>query len=223
MFNKTTAKRFIKRAIASESLAPHLDNAILLTFDDGPHPEVTPAVLRLLKKYNARALFFIVGSRIERAPHLLNRILEEGHAIGNHSYSHPLGRPPWVVPYLKDLRLCQSRIEELTGMKPKFFRPPQGRVSFASICTSKMLGLKTLLWSVDADDWKLSDSNEDAALQTASRLIQQLCEKPKRNDIVLLHDDHPHVVTVLEQLLPRLSDRKCDLYNALDSVLGTSN
>ncbi len=222
MLNKTTAKRFIKRAIASDRLAPHVENAVLLTFDDGPHPEVTPAVLSLLRQYNARALFFIVGSRIERAPHLLKRILDEGHAIGNHSYSHPMGRQPWLIPYFKDLTLCQKRIEELTGVKPKLFRPPQGRLSFASIFASKMLGLKTLLWSIDSSDWLLFDQNKNAARGTADRLIRELCDRTKRNDIVLLHDDHQHVVTVLELLLPQLVSRNCDLYSALDWVLGDS-
>jgi peptidoglycan/xylan/chitin deacetylase (PgdA/CDA1 family) len=95
--------------------------SVLLTFDDGPHPDVTPAVLDRLRTYQARALFFIVGSRIEKAPEMLNRILAEGHRIGNHSFEHRLEKDPRLISYYFDVRRCQSQLAQLTGTTPAFF------------------------------------------------------------------------------------------------------
>src|SRR5947207_11627153 len=126
MINLTATKLAIKQSLTWSRLNGGLKNSVLLTFDDGPHRESTPIVLELLKEHKARAVFFIVGARIQRAPHLLKRILEEGHALGNHSYSHPLERQHWFGAYLQDLRKCQNAIEQLTHQRPKFFRPPLG-------------------------------------------------------------------------------------------------
>ncbi|HVF55985.1 MAG TPA: polysaccharide deacetylase family protein [Pyrinomonadaceae bacterium] len=216
MLNKLEIKRAIKQSLAWVSLAPRLSNTVLLTFDDGPHPESTPAALRLLKQYNARAVFFVVGSRIERAPHLLKTILDEGHAIGNHSYSHPLDNRTPFGSYLKDLARCQDSIEQLTGERPTFFRPPLGLASFTSLVAPRMLGLTTMLWSIDADDWDLK--SEEEAQAAAKRLGEKLHASPTRNDIVLMHDDHPYVPTILETILPQLANQNCDLYSALDSI-----
>jgi peptidoglycan/xylan/chitin deacetylase (PgdA/CDA1 family) len=195
-------------------------NTVLLTFDDGPHPEFTPEVLQLLKKYNARAIFFVVGSRIQRAPHLLKRILDEGHALGNHSYSHPIEKQLWFGAYLKDLMRCQRFIKGLTDEGPEFFRPPLGRLSFASLVAPRILGLTTLLWSVDARDWGLKSAEEARA--TADCLAEKLIGKPSCNDIVLMHDDHPYVGRILESVLPQLARHNCDLFSALDTVKQSS-
>jgi peptidoglycan-N-acetylglucosamine deacetylase len=194
----------------------NLKDAVLLTFDDGPHPDFTPVVLDLLKAYKARAVFFVVGARIKRAPHLLKRILEEGHALGNHSYSHPLERQHWLGAYLRDLRKCQNAIEQFTNRKPKLFRPPLGAFSPTSVIAPRLLGLSTVLWSVKAGDWGLKNSDEARAL--AERLTEGLVAKPTRNDIVLMHDDHRYIGEILEVLLSQLAAQNCDLSSALDSI-----
>ncbi len=180
-------------------------NAVLLTFDDGPHPEVTPAVLDRLALYHARALFFVVGSRIDKAPHLLNRILAEGHVIGNHTYAHAIEKDPWPVRYLWDVRRCQSLLKDLTGHTPRYFRAPMGRRSAGALLTPRLLGLQHILWSADSDDWKLR--NEQAALDCGRRL----CESVSPGDIILFHDDNPWVVNVLDIVLPHLESRGIDL------------
>jgi peptidoglycan/xylan/chitin deacetylase (PgdA/CDA1 family) len=214
--NPSSLKRVVKESFAWVKLDDRFTNTILLTFDDGPHPESTPAVLRLLREYNARAIFFVVGARIERAPHLLKRILDEGHALGNHSYSHPLGRQPWLGPYLKDLLKCQRSVEELTGERPKFYRPPLGKFSLTGIVAPKVLGLTTMLWSVDANDWGLKSGA--AARSAADRLAERLAANPSRNDIVLMHDDHPYIAPILERVLPQLARQNRDLSSALDVI-----
>lgn len=214
--NPASLKRVVKESFAWVSLGGRFENAVLLTFDDGPHPEATPAALRLLRRYNARAVFFVVGKRIERAPHLLRQILDEGHALGNHSFAHQNGGQPALPAYVKDLAKCQEQVEKLTGERPKFFRPPQGRFSVTSVVAPKVLGLTTMLWSVDAHDWGLK--SDEAASAAADRLAEHLLAKPSRDDIVLLHDDHPYTGQILERVLPQLAERNCDLSSALDVI-----
>lgn len=218
MINKTAAKQYIKRSCAFVDLDAGMRDAVLLTFDDGPHPDVTPAVLRLLREHRARAIFFVVGSRIEHAPHLLRAILDEGHEIGNHSFSHPGEHQPWLVPYYRDLARCQERVEELTGARPRFFRPPLGQLSVASVLAPRMLGMRTVLWSFDSGDWRLWGQDAEAASAEAMRVTEALAGREMSNDVVLMHDDHPHVVTVLESLLPALVRRGCDLSAGLEWV-----
>src|SRR5437762_2732168 len=216
MVNRGNTKLAIKQSLTWARLNGGLKDAVLLTFDDGPHPESTPLVLELLKEYNGRAIFFVVGARIQRAPHLLRRILDEGHALGNHSYSHPLERQFWFGSYLRDLMRCQNAIEQFTRERPRFFRPPLGTFSLNSLIAPRLLGLTTMLWSVNANDWDLR--NADEAQMTANRLAEELIAKPSRNDIVLMHDDHPYVGQILETVLPQLANQNCDLFSALDSV-----
>ena len=214
--NPTNLKRAVKESLAWVNLGDRRTDTVLLTFDDGPHPESTPAALRLLKEYGARAIFFVVGARIERAPHLLRRILDEGHALGNHSFAHPNDGEPALSAYVKDLAKCQEHVERLTGERPKFFRPPHGRFSPTSFVAPKLLGLKTVLWSVDAHDWGLKAERD--ARGAAERLKETLAASPRRNDIVLMHDDHPYVETILGAALPLLAAQGCDLHSALDAI-----
>ena len=100
---KSTAKRALLRAASVTSrLDRKAGNSVLLTFDDGPHPEVTPAVLDLLKQYDARAVFFVVGNRIPLAPWVLRQILDGGHQIGNHTYYHDY-KDRGVSDYVDDI------------------------------------------------------------------------------------------------------------------------
>jgi peptidoglycan/xylan/chitin deacetylase (PgdA/CDA1 family) len=176
-------------------------DGILLTFDDGPHPEVTPAVLDLLAKYSIKAVFFIVGNRISMAPRLLPRILAEGHVIGNHTYRHPLDGTPALPAYLRDVRECQAILHQHTGVSPTLFRPPLGSLTLASLLAPRLAGLRTMLWSVDVDDWRLR--TKPAAVNAGHRLAHAA----KPGDIVLLHDDNPCVIDVLETALPVLNSR----------------
>jgi peptidoglycan/xylan/chitin deacetylase (PgdA/CDA1 family) len=184
-------------------------HGLLLTFDDGPDPHTTEAVLKLLAQYGARAVFFIVGNRIPRAPQMLPRIIAEGHTIGNHSYCHPLDYVPSITEYYRDLQQCQLAFEGHIGTRPRLFRPPLGTLTLAGLVAPRLLGLQTLMWSIDVDDWKLRRT-EDAVL--AGRRLAELAGP---GDIVLLHDDNPCVVTLLETALPMLRQREINLGAAL--------
>lgn len=188
------------------------EQGVLLTFDDGPHPDVTPAVLDLLSEYRSKAVFFVVGNRIPLAPALLPRIVAEGHTIGNHTFRHPLNGVPGFVDYYRDVKECQAAIKEQIGVEPTLFRPPLGALTIGSLVAPMLMGLTTLMWSVDVADWKLR--NADAATETGTKLGSECVP----GDVVLLHDDNPCVVSLLNSMLPRIASRGVGLSNKADLV-----
>lgn len=104
---------------------PATEKVLYLTFDDGPEPAVTPYVLDLLKRYNARATFFCIGKNVAQHPSLYSRIKEEGHATGNHTYSHLKGWITRTNEYLKDVKACADLVDS------RIFRPPYGKISYS--------------------------------------------------------------------------------------------
>jgi peptidoglycan/xylan/chitin deacetylase (PgdA/CDA1 family) len=165
MTGTSRIKDTIKRVIPDDILTHRLDRraarSVLLTFDDGPDEKITPMVLERLERYRARAVFFVVGYKVEALPGLLRRIQEQGHIIGNHSYRHPRGRLPRlteIVPYRRDLITCQAVIENTVGVRPILFRPPRG-ISSASLLAAKSIGLKTVLYSSEGGEWGDSKSS----------------------------------------------------------------
>lgn len=211
---KSTAKKLLLSTFHAIDHVPQ-KAGVLFTFDDGPDPEVTPRVLKLLSAYDAKAIFFVVGNRIRKAPEMLKRILDEGHWIGNHTYSHPLDRIPAFGEYSRDLRACQLAIEQTAGIWPVWFRPPLGALTFGSLVSPWMVGLKSMLWSVDVGDWQLRRDDDAVAAG------EQLANCVTSGDVVLLHDDNRHVVTTLETALPRVAQR-FRLNAALDELAGAS-
>jgi peptidoglycan/xylan/chitin deacetylase (PgdA/CDA1 family) len=205
---KSSLKRFTRKCLlAACGITDRLpdEQGLLLTFDDGPDPRVTPAVLDLLAEYRARAVFFVVGNRIPKAPYLLRRILDEGHSIGNHTYFHPLNGIPRLREYYRDVRQCQTVLEAHTGVRPSLFRPPLGALTVASLIAPRMAGLRTMLWSVDVGDWGLRNHLD------APRAGERLAQAANPGDIVLLHDDNACVVTLLQVALPALRQRQLQL------------
>lgn len=199
-------KEMLPRNFLIRQLDQRAKDCVLLTFDDGPHPDVTPGVLSRLEDYKAQAVFFAVGKRIEKAPFLLRKIKERGHEIGNHTYIHSNSKPPWFLAYWKDLLNCQSIIEQYTGERPGLFRPPRGHISPTSLVVPKLVGLKTVNWSLGVKDWRCRTSNE------ARHAAEKLVHKIKPRDIVLLHDDNPCVLEILDIILPAIHSRGYDLF-----------
>ncbi len=160
--------------------APTDSAKIALTFDDGPG-EATPAVLDMLKQAEMRATFFLCGQNVERYPDLARRIAEEGHEIGNHTYSHPrlLGRTPGKIAW--EIQAAQSIIEHRTGRRPTLFRPPYGLRWVGLFSILKRNGLTSVMWSVNSLDWKLPEE------QIAQRVVNGI----RPGAIVLFHDGVP--------------------------------
>jgi peptidoglycan-N-acetylglucosamine deacetylase len=156
---------------------------IAITFDDGPHPEGTPAVLRELERAGARATFFLVGEQVERWPSLAAEIAAAGHEIAIHGYRHVLllRRSPRALR--GDFERAADVIAEATGAKPLVYRPPYGVFSAPALLLVRRLGWRPLLWSRWGRDWEARATPE----QIAARATRNLTA----GDVVLLHDaDH---------------------------------
>jgi len=183
-------------------------DGILLTFDDGPDPNVTPAVLDLLRQYEAKALFFISGCRIKNAPELLKRIVDEGHVLGNHSFAHRKDSIFGWKACADDMKKCNEEIAKYVSGPMKFYRAPHGQLGLAPFLAAKKVGLRYIRWSVSIRDWELPDADAADAVSETKRYGDVLVRHVKPGDIVLLHDyNNPLVVEVLKIALPMWKEK----------------
>jgi peptidoglycan/xylan/chitin deacetylase (PgdA/CDA1 family) len=158
-------------------------HGIALTFDDGPHPEGTPAVLDVLARVGARATFFLVGEQVARYPTVAAEIAAAGHEIAIHGYRHVLllRRAPSALR--RDLVRAHDVIATATGTEPTLYRPPYGVFSGPALQIARELGWRTLLWSRWGRDWERRATPEKIAARASRSLAG--------GDVVLLHDaDH---------------------------------
>jgi peptidoglycan/xylan/chitin deacetylase (PgdA/CDA1 family) len=169
---------------------------VSLTFDDGPHPAHTPAVLDRLRRCGATATFYLIGERIAAAPHLPGLIAADGHALGNHTFSHPRFSALACTEPLRELTRCQDVVPRAAT-----FRPPFGRLTPGVLLAARRLGLPVVLWSIDSGDWQCLCTDDAVAC------AQQVLELVRPGDIVLLHDDRPWIEQILDILLPGLVSR----------------
>jgi peptidoglycan/xylan/chitin deacetylase (PgdA/CDA1 family) len=151
-----------------------------LTFDDGPHPEGTPAVLELLAQAHARATFFLAGEQVEQRPALAAEIVAAGHEVALHCHRHRslLRLAPWQVR--DDLQHAAAVIGEATGREPRFYRPPYGVLNSAALAIARQAGWETVLWRREGHDWE--------ARATADSIARRLTRKVRAGDVLLLHD-----------------------------------
>lgn len=165
---------------------------VAITFDDGPTPH-TEKVLELLDKYNAKGTFFCIGRQIEAHPEILKKVLDKGHAVGNHTYSHlpTLGfanRQTW----LQELDATNNLIYKHTGLRAKLFRPPYGVTTPNLAGALKATGHDVIGWNVRSLDAVKTDEQE---------IFNRIKTRLKPGCIILLHDTSQKSVNVLEQLL----------------------
>jgi peptidoglycan/xylan/chitin deacetylase (PgdA/CDA1 family) len=156
---------------------------VALTFDDGPHPRGTAAVLEQLARAQARATFFLVGEQVLRWPTIAAEIAVRGHQIGLHCHSHRLLLRLTPHQVLDDLRRAAASIEDATGRSPSLYRPPYGAFSMMALLSARQFGWLPVRWSRDAKDWR-ADATPTSILRRATKDL-------RAGDIVLLHDaDH---------------------------------
>ena len=169
------------------------ENVVYLTFDDGPDAEQTPQVLDVLKRNNAKATFFCIGSRIAGNEALLKRMADEGHQIGIHSFSHANGFPLYGRGrMIADIRQCQQAIEQATGSTTTLFRPPFGVTNPTIGKAVKNLNLKTIGWTI-----RTYDTNGADHTKIARRISRQL----RPGAIILLHDRLPQSAERLQMVI----------------------
>ncbi|RAJ75708.1 peptidoglycan/xylan/chitin deacetylase (PgdA/CDA1 family) [Chitinophaga dinghuensis] len=177
MFYLTKTPGIIK-AIYSSCIwdMPASTNAVYLTFDDGPHPEATPFVLDQLKKYGAKGTFFCIGKNVIAYPEIYQRILEEGHSIGNHTHNHVNGWKTSTEKYIENVMLAREYIDS------PLFRPPYGRITPFQIRMLKkqIPGAKIIMWDLLSGDFD-TDINGEAC-------VQNVVFKLKPGAIVVFHD-----------------------------------
>ena len=154
------------------------DKRVALTFDDGPDRTFTPQILNVLKQYDVKATFFLIGSRAAEHPDIVRRIVREGHVVGNHSYSHPLFTRLTVGEFAKQIDDSESVLAKLTGYAPKFVRPPYGEITEEQLLWADRRHYMIVNWNVDSLDWK-----QLAADQVAQNIIGNV----KAGAIVLQH------------------------------------
>jgi peptidoglycan/xylan/chitin deacetylase (PgdA/CDA1 family) len=156
---------------------------IAVTFDDGPHPQGTPAVLDVLESAGATATFFLVGEQVERFPALAAEIAAAGHEIALHGYRHTLLLRRSPRGLADDLDRAAAVIEDVTGHAPAAYRPPYGVFSSHALRLVRLRGWAPLLWSHWGHDWGANDLPE--------RIVERATSRLTAGDVVLLHDaDH---------------------------------
>lgn len=170
---------------------------IYLSFDDGPDPEHTPPLLDLMKAHGVKATFFLIGDQVQRHPELVQRIVDEGHAIGNHSMTHPRMPKLSARAQLADIAAADGVLRRFNGRPRQLFRPPNGRATLATIFNSLMRRRPLVLWSIDSKDYELN------ADQVVARLEQT---RLRGGDILLFHDDGSVALAALSRLLPKWVD-----------------
>lgn len=170
---------------------------VALTFDDGPGP-YTARLLDMLAARHARATFFLIGGNIRGREAVVRRELADGHAIGDHTWSHPdLTRLPTGV-VRSQLRRTRDAIQRVTGQPTHLMRPPYGATDRHVRKVAGGLGLAQIIWSVDTDDWR--DRNSSIVTGRAVR-------RARRGDIILMHDIHPTTVAAVPRILRGLAER----------------
>lgn len=168
-------------------------NYISITFDDGPNPEFTPKVLSLLKKNKAKATFFLIGKNAEKHPEIVRQIIEDGHTIGNHSYSHPKNFGFFSSEkVIAEVKQTNSILREIAGKEVKLFRPPFGVTNPNIKKALKNTGHSSIGWS---------KRSFDTANISEESIFKRITSNLKKGDIVLLHDTSSKTLAVLERLL----------------------
>jgi peptidoglycan/xylan/chitin deacetylase (PgdA/CDA1 family) len=155
-------------------------DGVALTFDDGPHPHGTPAVLELLREAGAEATFFCVGEQVERRPALVAEIVAAGHRVELHSHRHRTQLRQTPAAIRDDADRARAAIEEASGQEVADFRPPNGIFSASGLRTVRRRGWRPVLWSQWGRDWDAGATPESIARRSTAAV--------RAGDVLLLHD-----------------------------------
>ena len=174
---------------------------IALTFDDGPHPALTPRILEILAKYNVPATFFMVGQNVLNYPNAARAVIEAGHEVGNHTFTHPHIANLNEKAIFEEIGKCEDALEELCEYRPHLLRTPQGALTQSLERCLLDDDYILVLWSLDTRDWENKS--------TAS-IVKTVLEGVQSGDIILMHDFIGHnskTPEALEKIIPILLSR----------------
>jgi len=198
----------VPRAARALGIQRTVSGGVALTFDDGPHPEGTPAVLDVLEEAAIQATFFLVGEQVERRPALAAEIAARGHTVALHCHRH---RPQPALPgrvVADDLARGAEAIASATGIEAGWHRPPYGLYSPAGLEAARRRGLRPILWSRWGKDWR--------RLTTPERIAARATRDIHPGDVILLHDadfyssrgSHERTVEALKLIVRELKLQK---------------
>ena len=194
------AKRTLTALLPCDAIvARGAGDGIALTFDDGPHPEFTPRLLDALNAAGTTATFFVVGERAARHRDILQRIADDGHEIGNHTWSHSEPRETSARKLIDEVRRTRDLIEDVTSRECRLFRPPKGELTLRKLLALRREQQTIVLWNQDTKDYRMSEASDEIVAWCRSY-------QPAFGDIVLMHDNHPHAITAVEFLNNERSD-----------------
>ena len=204
MFYWIKTPSWIKRFFSSYSWQiPQPEPCVYLTFDDGPIPEVTPWVLEQLKQYNAKATFFCIGDNVDKHPEILQRILAEGHRVGNHTYHHLNAWKTNTDDYLANVARCEEALKKYDdNPKPRLMRPPYGKITPRLTKKLKKEGYQIVLWDILTADFDTQISPEQCAKNAVTRI--------ENGSILIFHDSkkaYPNLEYALPYTLRELHQR----------------
>lgn len=188
--------KFVQRMFPKRLWAfPNSKNSIYLTFDDGPIPEVTPWVLDILKTYQAKATFFCIGDNVRKYPEIFERIISEGHAIGNHTFNHLNGRKTPHKEFLENVEKAQTELSAQLSISktampatvaknaelfPNLFRPPYGQLTASQARSVQQKGYQIVMWNVLSMDYDKNVSEE--------KCFENVAQSIQAGSIVVFHD-----------------------------------
>lgn len=178
----------------------HRLHQVALTFDDGPHPDTTPELLSILRRYHVKATFFVVGAMARRYPALLKAIAADDHEIANHTYRHTNLMRKGISPeeICCELKACGLAVREITGKTPRYFRPPGGNYNPQVLKLIRACGYTTVLWTYNPADY--TEPGED-------RIVRRVTFHAVNGGIYLLHDGYPQTVACLPRIIEDLQAR----------------
>ncbi|HEY9612173.1 polysaccharide deacetylase family protein [Allocoleopsis sp.] len=178
------------------------EKAIALTFDDGPWPKTTSQILDILKENNIKATFFLIGHNLKNLPQIGQRVVAEGHAIGNHTWHH-WHRPMDEFTAMREIEDTAMLLQKTTGVKTELFRPPNGFLYNGLADYALKHKDVVVTWSVDSGDWQKGSLSVEW-------LVKRVVEKAKPGAIILMHDgggDRSRTVKALPKIISQLMQR----------------
>ncbi len=181
------------------SSVPVSGKYVALTFDDGPHPSYTPKILDILKKYNAKATFFVLGSRVKSHPSIVARTVAEGSEVGVHTWNHPSLVKCSYPTVRKEMEDTINAIKAASNYTPRTMRPPYGAIN-ANLVNffAQEYQMSTIMWSIDTNDWRKPG---------VQAVINEAVNKARPGSIILIHDIHGSSYQAVEGIVSGLINR----------------